>query len=311
MGMITPEPCRFFDPNRLDGVLAPPVVTLNRIAEAGTEMWQLVHTIGYEDRHLGKIVMPFDKPGFSTDLTSVPQLMTWLIPRTGKHLPAALIHDSLTPPFRIVDDGQGGTKKRFDCICDKAEQITQRDADRVFRDGMADLGTPQIQRWLIWAAVSIPTGGKMAGKAWAVLLYLGLLLTAYLGVLATLDVFGISECVPWMRGSSALSDVLWGIGGAAVLPVALALPWLRPKLYRAGLICGWGIAFLLHATVVLLGATVAYQAAERLFGNTAMPPLLSEKVRRVLRRSWWAILAALAALTALLWALTVLLCRWS
>jgi hypothetical protein len=309
--MFTPEPWRFFDPNRTDDMLAPPVVTLNRVAQNDTESWQLVHTIGYDDRHLGKIVMPFDKPSFSTDLTSVPQLMTWLVPKTGKHLPAALIHDSLTPPFRMVDDGAGGQKKVFDCICENADRITQRDADRVFRDGMADLGTPQIQRWLIWAAVSIPTGGKMVGKLWAGLLYLGPLLTAYLGVMATLDVLGISECVPWMRGSSALSDVLWGGAGAAVLPVALALPWLRPKLYRAGLICCWGIAFLLHATVVLLGATAVYQLAERWFGNTAMPPLLSPKVRGALRRWWWAIVLGVAAVGVALWGLTVVMCRWS
>ena len=33
--------------------------------------------------------------GLPTDLTSVPWLFTWLVPKTGAHLPAALLHDGL------------------------------------------------------------------------------------------------------------------------------------------------------------------------------------------------------------------------
>jgi hypothetical protein len=299
MGMIDPDPSRFFDPNRTDGVLAPPVVTLNRVSPRGTEEWQLLHTIGYRDRHVGRIIAPADKVTFFTDLTSVPQLMTWLVPRTGQHLPAALIHDALTPP----EDGQ--------FILEESHDITQRDADRIFRDGMGDLGTPKIQRWLIWAAVSIPTAGKMAGRLWGVVLYSALLLTAFLGVLATLDILGIAECVPWMRGDDTWEDLALGCAGAAVIPIVLTLPWATVRLYRAGLICCWGIAFLLHATVVLLIATGIYQIAERWFGDTKMAPLLPAKLRATLRRRWYLVVLGLAAIAAVLTGLTMLLCRLS
>ena len=39
--------------------------------------------------------MPANLAHFRTDLTSVPAWFTWLVPRTGVHLPAALIHDGL------------------------------------------------------------------------------------------------------------------------------------------------------------------------------------------------------------------------
>ena len=40
-------------------------------------------------------VPPANEPDWVTDLASVPQLLTWLVPTSGKHLPAALVHDAL------------------------------------------------------------------------------------------------------------------------------------------------------------------------------------------------------------------------
>lgn len=295
MNRIKADPTRFFDPTKGRPSQSP--VALFRSMKDFDEEWQMMLVLGYDDRHFGPITVPGNKQTFTTDLTSVPQLMTWLVPRTGVHLPAALIHDGLTPP------------ERGEFVCANGAGMTQRDADRIFRDGMADLCTPPIQRWMIWSAVSIPTGAKMVPKWFAPLLYLGLLLTAYLGVMATLDLLGVAECVPWMRGSSALSDTLWGLGGALVIPLVTALPWLRAKLYTAGLISCWGIAFLLHATLVLLIATAIYQLAEY---RTQLPArLVNGKLLKGIRgRMWIAGIAGLAVI-GMLTGLTIVMCRYS
>ncbi len=54
--------------------------------------------IAYRDRHLGELLVPRVTRTFRTDLTSVPALFTWLVPKTGLHLPATLLHDGLIHP---------------------------------------------------------------------------------------------------------------------------------------------------------------------------------------------------------------------
>src|SRR5262245_34215965 len=43
------------------------------------------------------VTVPPPNEKFTTDLASVPSLLTWLVPKSGAHLPAALIHDGLIP----------------------------------------------------------------------------------------------------------------------------------------------------------------------------------------------------------------------
>jgi Flp pilus assembly protein TadB len=68
---------------------------LERRARGDQEVFALFRRIGYADRHLGDLVVPADVGTFTTDLTSVPSVFAWLVPRTGRHLPAALVHDVL------------------------------------------------------------------------------------------------------------------------------------------------------------------------------------------------------------------------
>lgn len=88
---------------------------------------------------------------FRSDLTSVPSLFTWLVPRTGRHLPAALVHDGL-----IASRGEPAA---YSTSTDVA--VPRVDADRIFREAMGDLGTGFFRRWLMWSAVSLAT--VMAG----------------------------------------------------------------------------------------------------------------------------------------------------
>ena len=70
---------------------------------ARAEQFAMERRIAYRDRHLGELLVPRRTGTFRTDLTSVPALFTWLVPKTGRHLPAALVHDGLVHPPRRPD----------------------------------------------------------------------------------------------------------------------------------------------------------------------------------------------------------------
>ncbi len=255
---IQAETHRFYDPDQPGNDI---VVALERVPGTAAEEWFLTRRIAYRDREFEErgepdIVVPRDKNDFRTDLTSVPQLMTWLVGRTGVHLPAAIVHDALTEPF-LGRDGEGKILKDWT----GPAEISQLQADRVFRDAMADLGTPFIRRWLVWSAVSMPTAWTVS-KVRASLGYLGLLAIVVLGWFATLDLFDKGAWLPWMG-----DDLPWGLelvtgfGMAIVIPVVLAVVW--PKGTRkAGMITGMALAALVHVTAAVAAVSFAYQFAE-------------------------------------------------
>lgn len=248
MARIVPDPARFFDPGL--GHPSTMRVELARVLDGRRENWRMTTRLAYRDRKLGDIVVP--EPGGQglTDLTSVPQLMTWLVPKTGLHLPAALVHDALTPP-------EAGT---FELCTPPPAPITQIDADRVFRDAMADLGTPPVQRWLVWSAVSLPTV-RTTGLWRAALAYGSLALIVVLGVLATLDLFDVVDVLPWMGDRSWLVELGLGLLFALAIPALLSLLW-PPELHVAGLITGVALAGLLHVTLVVALVYLGYRVVE-------------------------------------------------
>lgn len=93
--------------------------------------WRLTHELTYRAS-----TDVFTAPaGMLTDFASVPRPFVWLIPRYGRYLPAAVIHDHL---YR--DEVPAG-------------RITYRDADGVLRQAMRLLGVSFATRWVVWAAV--------------------------------------------------------------------------------------------------------------------------------------------------------------
>ena len=149
------EPRRFYDGGTLarDGVPgeppdpgADPRIVLERHAEEGVETFELERRLAYLDRHLGELLVPAD-PDFRTDLTSVPALFTWLVPKTGAHLPAALLHDALV----------AGRDDPTSYVSTDGHEVDRVEADRIFRDAMADTGTGVIRRWIVWTAVTVAT----------------------------------------------------------------------------------------------------------------------------------------------------------
>ncbi|MGZ5405797.1 MAG: DUF1353 domain-containing protein, partial [Nocardioides sp.] len=172
-----------------------PSITLRRVTSGEKVLWwtrvreefELVDAIQYDDAALGvRITVPPPGVRFRTDLTSVPAWFTWLVPKSGQHLPAALIHDGLTP-----DRGQ----RELTYSTEPSVTIDRIDADRVFRDAMRDTEVGLIRRWLVWAAVSAASlflGPRVGWRPWQRAYYVVLVVAwfgtiAYLGLCATAD----------------------------------------------------------------------------------------------------------------------------
>lgn len=107
-------------------------VVVQELAAADGSRWQLVEPLGYRGRH-----EDFEIPsGFTTDFASVPQALTWLVPRYGRYTKAAILHDYLW------------------ALCRKGE-FNWADADGLLRRTMRELEVPLVRRWLMWAAVRL------------------------------------------------------------------------------------------------------------------------------------------------------------
>jgi hypothetical protein len=269
---VAQEPRRFYDGGTLarDGVPgeppdpgADPRIVLERHTEEGVETFALERRLAYRDRHLGELLVPADA-GFRTDLTSVPALFTWLVPKTGAHLPAALLHDALV----------AGRDDPTSYVSTDGHEVDRVEADRIFRDAMADTGTGVIRRWIVWTAVTVAT--VFVGRAvpwtparhWSyrVAAAVTIVTILWLGYSSTSDLFDRSWVgavdVPWMGDRSWWAEVAGGLSGAIVLPLALSLLWGRLRM--AGAIAGVLLAVLLHVTVGLAAIGTTYLALERL-----------------------------------------------
>lgn len=267
------ESRRFYD-GGVDGFCGQPEVPPNPGTDAqielvrittvtGGEEWAMMRRIAYRDRHLGELLVPRATESFRTDLTSVPALFTWLVPKTGRHLPATLVHDGLVHP---PDD--------VTYVSTEGHVVLRAEADRVLRDALADTGTGVIRRWLIWSAVAAATMVSGAGTGWSAArtwryraaVALTVLVVAALGVLATLDLFDVDAgwlpSLPWMGDRSWPVELAGGLAGAVVVPLVLALAWGRFRI--AGAVVGVTLAVMLHVTVALVGLTLFYQGLERL-----------------------------------------------
>ncbi|TGN64059.1 DUF1353 domain-containing protein [Nocardioides eburneiflavus] len=278
MTQVEQQPRRFYDGGTLTTEAGPgeppdpgsdPRIVLERHAEEGVELFELERRIAYLDRHLGELLVP-SHADFRTDLTSVPALFTWLVPKTGAHLPAALLHDALVagrgdPTSYVSTDGH---------------EVDRVEADRVFRDAMADTGTGVVRRWIVWTAVTVAT--IFVGRSvpwsrathWSYRGAAGVTIASivYLGYSATSDLFDRSWAgavdVPWMGDRPWWAEVAGGFAGAVVLPLALSLLWGRLRM--AGAIAGVMLAVLLHVTLGLALIAAAYVLLERLARRSSL-----------------------------------------
>ncbi|MAT06137.1 MAG: hypothetical protein CL424_13945 [Acidimicrobiaceae bacterium] len=188
-------------------------------------------------------VPPADDPDWVTDLASVPQLLTWLVPTSGKHLPAALVHDAL------VDD----------------PNIDRYHADALFRDGMGDLEVGFIRRWLMWTAVTLETVRRGADPLTKVRTFGSLLLILALGAAATVNLATDVAVLPWMGSEDGVGgffvETAFGLAGAVVIPIVLGVLFWAP-VRTAGVIAGVSIAVLFHAMLLVAGVYGFYRLLE-------------------------------------------------
>ncbi len=251
-------------PDTPDDVMLWRVVT-----PEGKEEFALLATISYYDEeHERTITVPNVFAEYTTDLTSVPSWFTWLVPRSGRHLPAALVHDGL-----VCDPDQNPTYR----VDPRGGPIDRIDADVVFRNAMRDAHVGLVRRWLVWAAVTTASLWQGPRRVWptrnqayfrsVVALLVGVI--AYLGACATAQVFdrgyGWAWELPWIPEGSWWSEIGYGLAGAIVIPSVLALSWL--KYWKAGLIAGVALAALFHVTIAIGVLGLAYQCLEWLAGK--------------------------------------------
>lgn len=227
----------------------------------GGEEFVMMRRIAYLDRHLGILLVPPATRRFKTDLTSVPAIFTWLVPKTGAHLPATLLHDGLVH----------GPDETPTYTADPPHRVLRHEADRVLRDAMADTGTGIVRRWLIWSAVTAATmwDGRVNDWSAATRLYYRVVLVGLLGAvlglgfLATTDLFDVEWfwALPWMDHRDWYVELAGGLSGAVVIPAVLGVSWRQ--FWKAGIIVGVALALLVHATLLLGLLTLGYQLLER------------------------------------------------
>ncbi|ANS78625.1 hypothetical protein SGUI_1229 [Serinicoccus hydrothermalis] len=208
----------------------------------------LLRAVGYTTpEYADALVVP---AGFVTDFASVPDLFTWLVPKSGDFLPAAVLHDALVRP---------GSHE--------GPPVRRHEADRIFRTAMIALGTGRVRAWLMWAAVTISTlwaSGDLVKRIQLV----GLLgLVTLLGTAATLDFFDVWDVVPWMGDRPWPAELALGALFAVLVPSVLAVSWGR--YWRAGVIIGVALALLLHVTAALLAIYGLYLVLERIVSGPA------------------------------------------
>jgi hypothetical protein len=189
-----------------------------------------------------------------SDLASVPQFLTWLVPRYGRHTLAALLHDHL----------QDSTIPN---------PVTSREADDVFRNAMADTAVPLLLRWLMWSAVSARTRVKSGG--------IGMVATlGWLGLYGLVGCFGLpatvlAVCAGWWPLGTGL---LVG-GGVLASPFILGALWRKG--YRFAVFSALGVVTIGYAAlldVLVYGLYAGLETASRLFQRNPRP-IRAEKLK--------------------------------
>jgi hypothetical protein len=281
------QPRRFYDggtatepPDRT----AEPRVLLERVVRH-KEQFRMLRRIAYDDGEYGEILVPDDTDTFLTDFASVPAIFTWLVPKSGRHLPAALVHDGLVHP-----------RGEPTYVSSGGHVIDRVGADRVFRDAMRDSEVGFVRRWLVWSVVTLATiaGGSEAWspvELWRRRLAMAgtMLVVVVLGVIATLDLLDRLDWLPWMGERVWWVELAGGLAAAIVLPLLLGLAWGR--FWVAGAVASVALALLLHVTVLLGLLSLLYLAAEWLARRRSLALPLSGAI----------LVAACAVLMALLW----------
>lgn len=234
-----------------------------RLTEGGPENpyhWSMAEPLSWTGTFrgdIGRLLVPASVAApFTTDLASVPRVLTWLFPRYGKYTKAAVLHDYLCQtigretievfpaPAEAVDEETAAGVAGPQLI----ELRDRSDADEVFRLVMTELGVPWARRWLMWSAVSWATlfTSLWPGRARrAALRWIGRAVAVVGAVAVVVAAVVAASVIGWLLGAIAFGAVVMG-GGYVALG-----RWDRWLVYLAAF--GMSIASL---PLVVVGAVI-------------------------------------------------------
>ena len=255
------------DASREGPETAGSATTWSVLEPKGYRLWE---PFEYVD-HLGVIyTVPFDvaSESNSTDLASIPPFLTWLVPKDGRHTPAAILHDALI----------GGTVG-VDYQTSTEEQVDDAHADYVFREAMKDLGVRWLRRWLMWCAVTLRTVSYDNRHSPARLRFGPVIVTAVAALalaivsgLMALDVPDLgSRELPWLGDRPWYNEIPRALGqivvGAAAFALVVAAVYGSLRVLGAGLLGGLAIGFFGLPMMASLVGAAGYLLLERLIGT--------------------------------------------
>lgn len=105
----------------------------------GDRHWKLTVPLVYHGKR-DTFTVP---AGYSTDFASVPRMLQWLAPATGKYTLAAVLHDYLCDALCA----SGRAYPARDVV------ITSSEVDGLFRRVMREQHVPAALRWFMWCGV--------------------------------------------------------------------------------------------------------------------------------------------------------------
>lgn len=119
------------------------------VTQIGGDRWKTARAFSFYVTQDKKEVITVPE-GFETDFASVPLIARWLIPKSGKHNQAAVLHDFLYQ--NLKEDWKNWTGKKY----------TRKDCDEIFLEAMKILGVNFLKRWTMYRAVRRFGGVHMA-----------------------------------------------------------------------------------------------------------------------------------------------------
>lgn len=182
-----------------------------------------------------------------TDLTSVPGAFRWFLSTYGVHTPAALLHDRLIGDTRL-------------------EEVSDTDADRLFRLMLEALGVPFLRRWLMWAAVAFGTRWRAKGPQRALVALWAVLALAGMGTFVWALVTGNWVVAAVAAVAPIPAAALWGEQYGAGLVASYSAVWLAPPTVLGAI--GYVIYWLLETVIAWFIHTFREEPRQ---GRSAVP----------------------------------------
>lgn len=135
--------------DRFDGKLVLVLLDNKRAPslKGGRSLWALHDALTYRPGDGTESITV--RPGFPTDLASIPRWAWIILPPDGPWVKAAIIHDYL-----YATRGTGIWKKGPKGVT-RATPYSRIEADRILREAMANRGVPFLRRGIIYLAVRL------------------------------------------------------------------------------------------------------------------------------------------------------------